>query len=199
MKRRQNLINFTKQTNINKPLLIFGFISVFLSGMGLSILNPIMPFLVTPYVHNQNEQALIVTLLTSVYALCIFFAAPILGALSDRYGRRPILLICILGSAIGYLVFGLASSILLLFVGRIIDGLTGGNISTLYAYFSDIIPPEKRTKYFGLVGAITGIGIILGPTIGGVLARINYSAPLYFAAIITLFNFIYGILYMKES
>ncbi|WP_138918245.1 MFS transporter, partial [Paenibacillus sp. HGF7] len=96
----------TEQT-IDKHALPFGLISVFLCGIGFSILTPVVPFLVQPYISHPGEQAIVVTLLTSVYACCVFFAAPVLGALSDKYGRRPLLLACLLGSAIGYFVFGI--------------------------------------------------------------------------------------------
>lgn len=184
---------------VDKKALIFGLISIFLCGIGFSIITPIVPFLVQPYVSNLGNQAIAVTLLTSVYAVCVFFAAPALGALSDRYGRRPILLICLLGSTVGYLIFGMGGALWVLFLGRIIDGITGGNISTLFAYFADITPREQRTKYFGWISAIAGIGGAIGPTLGGLLAKFGYSVPMYFVALITFLNLIYGILYMPES
>ncbi|MGL4740751.1 MAG: MFS transporter [Sarcina sp.] len=184
---------------INKNAFIFGIISVFLCGLGLSIIMPIIPFLVEPYIKNTAQQAMIVTLLTAVYSLCVFFAAPGLGALSDRYGRRPLLLICLLGSTIGYLVLGIGGALWILFLGRIIDGITGGNISTIFAYFADITPVDQRTKYFGWIGAISGAGVILGPTIGGFLANFGNFVPLYFGALITFLNLIYGLIFMPES
>ncbi|WP_317311633.1 MFS transporter [Clostridium thermobutyricum] len=187
------------EQNIDRKALIFGLMSVFLCGIGFSIIAPVVPFLVQPYISNQGEQAIVVTLLTSVYAVCVFFAAPGLGALSDRYGRRPILLVCLLGSVIGYLVFGIGGALWVLFAGRIIDGITGGNISTIFAYFADITPREQRTKYFGWISAVAGVGTVLGPTIGGLLAKFGYSVPMYFGAIITLINLVYGIFYMPES
>ncbi|XLP23809.1 MFS transporter [Bacillus toyonensis] len=172
---------------------------MFLCGIGFSIIIPVVPFLVQPYTSNSAEQAVVVTLLTSVYAVCVFFAAPALGALSDKYGRRPLLLVCLFGSAIGYLVFGIGGALWILFAGRIIEGITGGSISTIFAYFADIIPPEHRTKYFGWVSAVVGVGTVIGPTIGGYLAKFGYAVPMYFGAIITLLNVVYGILYMPES
>lgn len=192
-----NKQNITQSRNRNP--LIFGLISVFLCGMGFSIIVPIIPFLVKPYVSTSGQQAVMVTLLTSVYALCVFFAAPGLGSLSDKYGRRPILLICLLGSSIGYLIFGIGGALWMLFLGRIIDGITGGNISTIFAYFSDITTEENRTKYFGWISAVVGIGTILGPTLGGFLSKFGYSTPLYFGAAITFLNLIYGIFFMPES
>ncbi|MBC2121629.1 MFS transporter [Listeria marthii] len=187
------------QPLINKKTLLFGLISVFLCGMGFSIIMPVVPFLVAPYVSNASEQALMVTLLTSVYALCVFFAAPGLGALSDRFGRRPVLLICFIGSAIGYFVFGLGGALWVLFLGRIIEGITGGSISTLFAFFADITPQEQRTKYFGWVSAAAGAGAALGPAFGGLLAHFGYAVPFFFGAAITLLNFMFGYFYMPES
>lgn len=187
------------EQTVDKHALIFGLISVFLCGIGFSIITPVVPFLVQSYTSNAGEQALVVTLLTSVYAVCVFFAAPGLGALSDKYGRRPLLLVCFLGSAIGYLIFGVGGALWVLFVGRIIEGITGGSISTIFAYFADIIPREQRTKYFGWVSAVVGVGTIIGPTLGGLLAKFGYSVPMYFGAIVTLINVVYGFLYMPES
>ncbi|AQM61492.1 MFS transporter [Clostridium baratii] len=188
-----------KEQTVDKHALIFGLISVFLCGIGFSIITPVVPFLVQSYTSNAGEQAIVVTLLTSVYAVCVFFAAPGLGALSDKYGRRPLLLICLLGSVIGYLIFGIGGALWVLFVGRIIEGITGGSISTIFAYFADIIPREQRTKYFGWVSAVVGVGTIIGPTLGGLLAKFGYSVPMYFGAIVTLVNVVYGFLYMPES
>ncbi len=188
----------TEQT-VDKKALIFGLTSVLLYGIGFGLTIPVVPFLVQPYVRSPGNQAMVVALLTFVYAVCVFLAAPGLGALSDRYGRRPVLIICLLGSAAGYLIFGIGGALWVLFLGRIIDGLTGGNISTILAYFADITPKEQRTKYFGWAGAASGIGFIIGPTLGGLLAKFGYSTPMYFGVIITLLNVVYGVIYMPES
>ncbi|HBU82130.1 MAG TPA: MFS transporter [Paenibacillus sp.] len=187
------------EPTIDKHALLFGLISVFLCGIGFSIIAPVVPLLVQPYTSSPGEQAIVVTLLTSVYAFCVFFASLVLGALSDKYGRRPLLLVCLLGSAIGYLIFGIGGALWILFAGRIIEGITGGSIGTIFAYFADIIPPEQRTKYFGWVSAVVGVGTVIGPTVGGLLAKIDYAAPMYFGAAITLVNVIYGFFFMPES
>ncbi|WP_160680377.1 MFS transporter [Clostridium sp. C8-1-8] len=187
------------EQTVDRHALIFGLISVFLCGIGFSIIAPVVPFLVKPYTSSVGQQAITVTMLTSVYAVCVFFAAPVLGALSDKYGRRPLLLVCLLGSAAGYLVFGIGGALWVLFAGRIIEGVTGGSISTIFAYFADIIPAKERTKYFGWISAVVGVGTVIGPTLGGLLAKFGYSVPMYFGAAVTLVNVVYGYFFMPES
>jgi MFS transporter, DHA1 family, tetracycline resistance protein len=189
----------TSPTAPNPKAWLFALVTAFLSTTGISIIAPVVPFLVQPYVREPHALALIVGALTSAYAICQFIAAPALGALSDRYGRRPILLLCLLGSVIGYLLFGIGGALWVLFLGRIVDGLTGGNISTLFAYVADITPPSKRGQYFGKVGAATGVGFMVGPLIGGLAARVGYAAPLFVGAAITLANTIWGYCFMPES
>jgi len=146
-------------------------VTAFLNTMGAGVLSPVLPFIVQRYISNQHILATAVGWLVAVYALCQFVAAPGLGLLSDRFGRRPLLLICLLGSAIGYALFGLGGALWVLFLGRMIDGLTGGNVSILFAYIGDVSTPEQRTKYFGLIYFVVGVGDILmqGVLIGRIL------------------------------
>ncbi|HAP8553238.1 MFS transporter, partial [Enterococcus faecium] len=169
------------------------------TGLGFTIVSPVLPFLTLPYSHSIHQQAFYITLLMSVYALAAFLSAPILGSLSDHFGRHPILIISLLGSSIGYLLFGLGNSIWMLFLGRIIEGLTAGEISTLYAYFADITEPNERTKVFGWMGALVGIGTTLGPIIGGLLAELGNSVPIFIGALFTFLNAVYGYTFMLES
>jgi DHA1 family tetracycline resistance protein-like MFS transporter len=117
-----------------RGIISFLMVTAFLNTMGSGVLSPVLPFIVRQYISNENLLAIVVGWLVAVYALCQFVAAPGLGVLSDRFGRRPLLLMCLLGSAIGYALFGLGGALWVLFLGRIIDGLTGGNVSILFAY-----------------------------------------------------------------
>lgn len=179
--------------------LIFLTLTAFLSTMGIGIIGPVLPFIVEEYLPNAANVATVMGWLLSSYAICQFLAAPALGALSDRYGRRPVLLICLFGSAVGYALFGWGGALWVLFLGRIIDGLTGGNFSVLSAYIGDVVKPEDRGRFFGFFGAAAGAGFILGPVIGGFAARWGYAAPLYLAAGVTLFNLVGDYLFLPES
>lgn len=186
-------------TTINKHALVFGFTSVFLIGLGLTIVNPVIPFMVEQYTKNTQQQATTVTLLSAIYAFSMFLAAPMLGALSDRFGRKIILISSLFGSAIGYYLFGFGGALWILFLGRIIEGLTGGEISAILAYFADLTPIESRTKSFGWISATVGIGTAAGPLIGGFLAQYGPATPLYVASFLSLSNAVYGYFFMPES
>lgn len=154
---------------------------VSLNSIGLSIVLPLLPFIIGKYLPAQ-QVVVGMSALISVFAACTFFAAPVFGALSDRYGRKSILIISLLGSVIGYVLFGIGGALWVLFVGRIIDGLTAGNITTLFAYIADSTEPNERAKWFGYVGAVMGIGKIGGPALGGLLGSISLSLPFYVTA-----------------
>lgn len=177
----------------------FLLVTAFLNTMGFGVLSPVLPFLVQRYISDQHTLATVVGWLVTAYALCQFIAAPGLGLLSDRYGRRPLLLICLLGSAVGYVLFGLGGALWVLFLGRIIDGLTGGNTSILFAYIGDISAPEDRARHFGLFGAAAGLGFIVGPLVGGFASQISYAAPVYLAAAIFVANSFWGYFNFPES
>jgi DHA1 family tetracycline resistance protein-like MFS transporter len=177
---------------------LFLLCTIFLNALGMTIVGPVMPFVVQQYVAD-GDLAGVIGWLTAIYAICQFVAAPGLGVLSDRFGRRPLTLVCLIGSALGYLVFGIGGALWVLFLGRIVDGLTGANFSILAAYIGDTTTPEERGKLFGRIGGIGGVGMIVGPVLGGFAAVLGYTAPLYLAAAILLLNTVWGFFAMPES
>lgn len=173
-------MEFSQQTTKRALSLIF-FIML-MDVIGMSLLFPVAPYIVERY----SSDALMVTMLTVIYAGAQFLAAPALGKISDRVGRRPVLLACVLGSAIGYFIFGIGGALWILFLSRLIDGITGGNISTAAAYIIDVSKPEERAKNFTLLGMAYGVGFILGPAIGGALGQWSLNAPLFAAGVVSL-------------
>jgi MFS transporter, DHA1 family, tetracycline resistance protein len=161
------------------PLLVI-FITVFIDLVGFGIVIPVLPFYVEGTKFHASPSA--VGLLFASYSVMQLVFTPILGRLSDKYGRRPILFLSLLGTSLGFLILGFATTLWMLFVGRIIDGITGGNISTAQAYIADITTPENRAKGMGMVGAAFGLGFIFGPAIGGLLSRWGIGVPFFFAA-----------------
>jgi DHA1 family tetracycline resistance protein-like MFS transporter len=193
----------------NKTLLILISI-VFLDMLGIGILIPVIPALFTDpngtffiLSDKQIPNALfLLGLMSSLYPLMQFFAAPILGDLSDKFGRKPVLAISMFGTAVGYFIFiiGLITrSLPLLFISRIIDGSTGGNISVAQAAIADISKPEDRGKNFGLIGAAFGVGFILGPSIGGILGNINTSYPFILATILSIISAVSILKFLPET
>ncbi|HUQ91842.1 MAG TPA: MFS transporter [Bryobacteraceae bacterium] len=180
---------------MSRKALTFLFIVVFLDLLGAGILLPIIPYLVRQF----RTDATTVGLLSVSFSAAQFLASPVLGVLSDRYGRRPVLLLSILGTSLGYFLFALAGSLPVMFFARILDGITGGNISTAQAYIADVSAPEDRAKNFGLIGAAFGLGFIVGPAVGGVLSTISVHAPAYAAGILALATAIFGYFVLPES
>jgi DHA1 family tetracycline resistance protein-like MFS transporter len=161
------------------PLVVI-FTTVFIDLVGFGIVIPVLPFYAEGTRFNATPRT--VGLLFASYSVMQFIFAPILGRLSDKYGRRPVLLISIIGTGIGFLILGFAKTLWMLFVGRIMDGITGGNISTAQAYIADITTKEDRAKGMGLIGAAFGLGFVFGPAIGGILSRWGVAVPFLFAA-----------------
>ncbi|MDT4897572.1 MAG: transporter, family, tetracycline resistance protein [Acidobacteriota bacterium] len=161
------------------PLFVI-FITVFIDLIGFGIVIPVLPFYVEGTKFNASPST--VGLLFASYSIMQLIFTPILGRLSDRYGRRPILLVSLIGTGVGFLILGFATTLWMLFAGRIIDGISGGNISTAQAYIADITTPENRAKGMGLIGAAFGLGFVFGPAIGGVLSRWGINVPFLFAA-----------------
>ncbi|HUC89661.1 MAG TPA: MFS transporter [Patescibacteria group bacterium] len=199
------------------PIVIF---TVFVDVLGVGILMPVMPQLIyhifVPAGYSYNSSLIILGWLTAVYPLLMFFATPILGQLSDRYGRKPVLAFSLFGTAIGYLVFAtgiLMHNLPLLFLGRAIDGITGGNISVARAVIADVSAPEHRARNFGMIGAAFGMGFVLGPYLGARLASPSTSffglfntphwfdsaTPFWFAAILAALNMLFVIFVLPET
>jgi multidrug resistance protein len=171
------------------------FLTVFIDLLGFGIIIPLMPF----YAETFGASGLTVGLLMTSFSLMQFVFAPFWGRLSDRIGRRPVILAGLLGSAVSYLLFGLASSLTLLFAARIAAGIAGANIPTAQAYMADVTTPENRAKGMGLVGAAFGLGFIFGPAIGGFLSRWGYQAPSFFASALSFGNFVAALWLLPES
>jgi DHA1 family tetracycline resistance protein-like MFS transporter len=180
------------------PLVIILAVS-FLSTVGMALVFPVLPFLVGAHVGDAGSTAFWVGILEATYAACAFVAAPFLGALSDRIGRRPVLIVSLIGSAIGWVMFGLGGALWVLLLARVIDGLTAGDMSVAFAYLADITAPEDRARRFGLAGAIGGVGFLVGPAIGGLLASVNLAAPMLAAAAVSLLTAILAAAVLPES
>jgi len=166
---------------MTRPLLVI-FLTIFVNLVGFGIIVPLLPF----YAETFGASPLVVGLLFGVFSLCQLIASPILGDLSDRYGRRPILIVSLIGTVVSFVMLALAHSLTMLFLARIVDGLSGGNISTARAYVADVTEPKDRSRAFGLIGAAFGLGFIFGPAISALLAPISYTAPIWAAAALTL-------------
>ncbi len=178
----------------------FIFVTVLIDVIGWGIIIPVMPELIQQLTGRPlNDAATIGGWLLFAYASMQFFFSPILGGLSDKYGRRPILLFALFGFGADYLFQAFAPTIQWLFVGRIIAGITGASISTASAYIADVSTPEKRAQNFGLIGAAFGMGFIIGPLIGGFCSEFGARVPFYVAAGFTFLNFIYGYFVLPES
>jgi len=163
--------------------------------VGLLVLSPVAPFLVRQY----SQEAISVTLITVIYAAAQFFAAPFMGKLGDRYGRRPVLLVSLAGQAVAYVIFGIGGALWVLFLSRFIGGVTGGNFSTASAYIADVSKPEERAKNFTLIGIAWSLGLIVGPAAGALLGKLSLVAPAYAAAALSMLNVLLGIFLLPES
>jgi DHA1 family tetracycline resistance protein-like MFS transporter len=186
--------------NARQASLGFIFVTLFLDVMGLGLIIPVLPKLIEQFTsQNIEEASTIYGLMVALYALMQFAFAPVLGSLSDQYGRRVVILISLTGAGIDYLLLAFAPNLSWLFIGRMIAGITAANITAVTAYIADISPPEKRAQNFGVVGMAFGLGFIAGPLLGGLLGDIGLRLPFLVVAGITLLNALYGFFVLPES
>jgi MFS transporter, DHA1 family, tetracycline resistance protein len=178
----------------------FIFVTILLDTLALGIIIPILPKLIESFVDNDTASAArIFGLFGTAWALMQFFFSPVLGSLSDRFGRRPVVLLSNFGLAADYVLMALAPSLAWLFVGRVISGITSASISTSFAYIADTTAPDKRAAVFGRIGVAFGAGFILGPALGGLLGEIGPHVPFWAAAALSFLNGLYGLLILPES
>jgi MFS transporter, DHA1 family, tetracycline resistance protein len=196
-----SVVEVPQQTSqARRAVVAFIFVTILLDMLALGLIMPILPKLVESFVDNDTARAArIFGLFGTAWALMQFFFSPILGGLSDRFGRRPVVLLSNFGLALDYVLMALAPSLIWLFVGRVISGITSASVSTAFAYIADITPPERRAAVFGKVGAAFGAGFILGPAIGGLLGGIDPRLPFWAAAGLSFANTLYGLLILPES
>lgn len=178
---------------------IFIFITVALDMLALGMIIPVLPKLVESYAGSTQMAAKVLGVFGTAWALMQFLGSPVIGAMSDRFGRRPIVLMSNLGLGLDYILMAMAPNLTWLFVGRVISGITAASIGTAYAYIADVTPPEKRGAAFGLIGAAFGLGFIVGPGLGGILADLSPRLPFWVAAGMSLTNALYGFLILPES
>lgn len=183
-----------------KAAISFIFITLLLDVIGLGLIIPVFPQLIGELIHGDLSKASQWSgLLTFAYAFMQFVCAPIIGNLSDQYGRRPVLLLSLFGFGIDYIFLSLAPTIWWLFLGRIIAGMFGASFTTATAYIADISTPENRSQNFGMIGAAFGLGFIIGPGIGGLLGEFGPRVPFMAAAVLTFINVLYGYFVLPES
>lgn len=180
--------------------LVFIYITILIDIIGIGIVAPVLPTLILKLSKGDlSATTQYIGWFISIYAFIQFIFAPILGSLSDRYGRRPLLLWSLLGLGIDYIILAMAPNLIWLFVGRIIAGVMGSSITTATAYVADVSTPEKKSQNFGMISAVAGLGLIIGPVIGGVLGQYGERIPFYAAAGLSIINFMYGVFVLPES
>lgn len=170
-----------------------------LTVIGMTVVLPVLPFVVLQYVSHESDLAIWVGVLEAINGLCAFLVAPFLGRLSDRFGRRPVIIAAAFGAASAMALFGVGGAIWVLVLARVIQGLTAGDMPALFAYLADITPPEKRAQRFGLLGALSGIAMMIGPAVGGLLAAVSLQLPVFLTAAVALTIAILSIFLLPES
>jgi DHA1 family tetracycline resistance protein-like MFS transporter len=182
------------------PAFLFVFFTVLLDMLSIGIIIPVLPKLILSFMGGKFDAAAeTLGVFMAVFALMQFLASPVMGALSDRFGRRPVILISNLGLGLDYLIMATAPSLWVLFAGRVLAGVLSSTVSTAQAYIADVTPPEGRAARFGMLGAVFGMGFVLGPALGGILGHYDLRYPFFAAAAMSLLNFLYGYFVLPES
>lgn len=184
---------------MKKSSLTFIFVTILIDAIGIGLLIPVFPDVMRRFLTDQAEVSKYFGYFIGIYAFMQFFMSPLLGALSDKYGRKPILLISLFGAGIDYVFMAVAPTLSLLFLGRVISGFTGANMTVASSYMADISDDSNRAANFGMIGAAWGIGFIAGPMLGGVLGTLGPTAPFLAAAVLNLLNFLFGVFVLPES
>ena len=179
---------------MSRPLLVI-FLTVFVNLVGFGIIIPLLPY----YAETFGASPVVIGLLFAAFSMAQLVAAPALGALSDRFGRRPVLIFSLIGTVISFVMLAMAQNLAVLFAARVIDGLSGGNITTARAYIADVTGPEDRAKAFGFLGAAFGLGFIVGPGLAGLFAQISYTAPIWAAAGVTMMAVAMAYFWLPET
>jgi DHA1 family tetracycline resistance protein-like MFS transporter len=179
---------------LSRPLFVL-FVTILVNLIGFGIIIPLLPF----YAEQFGASPIVIGLLFASFSIAQLIAAPLLGEWSDRWGRRPVLILSLIGTAVSFAMLAVAQSLLMLFAARIVDGLSGGNITTARAYIADVSTEEDRAKAYGFLGAAFGLGFILGPALGGAFSHISYTAPIWIAVGVTLVATLMAWLWLPET
>ncbi|MCX8501394.1 MAG: MFS transporter, partial [Alphaproteobacteria bacterium] len=182
-----------------RAAVIFVVVTVALDILSLALIIPVLPNLIASFAGGVSNGALILGIFTGSWGMMQFLFSPILGSLSDRFGRRPIILLSNLGLGLDYVLMAVAPNLWVLFVGRLLSGITTSTFSVANSYIADVLPPDRRAQGFGLLGAAFGVGFVVGPAIGGLLGGLDHRLPFWVAAGLSLTNFLYGFFVLPES
>lgn len=177
----------------------FIFVTILLDAIGIGLVIPILPEVIRRFGTDEAFVSSYYGYFISIYAFMLFIASPLLGSLSDRFGRRPVLLIALCGAGLDYLLMAFAPSLTILFIGRIISGLTGASMTVAASYIADVSTDQNRTTNFGMIGAAFGIGFVIGPALGGLVGSFGHNWPFIIAAALSLTNFAFGLFVLPES
>src|SRR6266704_1375269 len=194
------ILETATRSRASRAALVFIFATVLFDTLGFGIIIPVLPGLVVSFVRGDPARgAEIFGLFGTVWALLQFLFAPLLGALSDRYGRRPVLILSAFGLGVDYMIMALAPNLTWLFIGRVVSGITSASFTVSFAYVADTVRPERRAGAFGMIGSLWGVGFIIGPLVGGLFAGLGPRFPFWGAAALSLASATYGLIVLPES